>query len=126
MSDNVSVDAFKKSKPGRGCGQGAGRGYGRGRGGGRSGYQPRSQSGYCHTSSGQQGKCGNCGTHRILRDNVLRMDKTVTPVVRQVTTVDTVARSKDHQCLAEDPVERCTSLNQMKNTNTILSRSSAK
>ena len=34
MSDNVSVDAFKKSKPGRGCGQGAGHGYGRGRGGG--------------------------------------------------------------------------------------------
>ena len=41
--------------------------------------------------------------HRILQDNVLCMDKTVTPVVRQVTTVDTVTRSKDHQCLAEDP-----------------------
>ena len=34
MSDNVSVDAFKKSKPGRGRGQGAGCGYGRGCGGG--------------------------------------------------------------------------------------------
>ena len=64
--------------------------------------------------------------HRILRGNVLHIDKTVMPVVRLVTTVDTVTRSKDHQCLAEDPVERCTSLNQMKNTNTILSRSSAK
>ena len=64
--------------------------------------------------------------HHILQGNALRMDKTVTPVVRLVTTVDTVARSKDHQCLAEDPVERCMSLNPMKNTNTILSRSSAK
>ena len=64
--------------------------------------------------------------HRILQGNVLCMDKTVTPVVRLVTTVDTIAQSKDHQCLAEDPVERCTSLNQMKNTNTILSRSSEK
>ena len=64
--------------------------------------------------------------HRILRGNVLHMERTVTPVVRLVTTVDTVARSKDHQRLAEDPVERCTSLNQMKNTNMILSRSSAK
>ena len=62
MSDNVSVDAFKKSKPGRGRGQGAGHSYGRGRGGGRGAYQHRSQSGYHHTSSGQQGKCGNCGT----------------------------------------------------------------
>ena len=62
----------------------------------------------------------------ILRGNVLHMDKTVMPVVRLVTTVDTVTRSKDHQCLAEDPVKRCTSLNQMKNTNTILSKSSAK
>ena len=53
MSDNVSVDAFKKSKPGRGRGQGAGRG------GGRGGYQHRSQSGYHHTSSGRQGKCSN-------------------------------------------------------------------
>jgi len=64
--------------------------------------------------------------HRILRGNVLHTDKTVTPVVRLVTTVDTVTQSKDHQHLAEDPIERCTSLNQMKNTNTILSRSSAK
>ena len=64
--------------------------------------------------------------HRILQGNVLHMDKTVTPVVRLVTTVDTVTRSKDHQCLAEDPVKRCMSLNQMKNMNTILSRSSAK
>ena len=64
--------------------------------------------------------------HCILRGNVLRTDKTVTPVVRLVTTVDTVSQSKDHQCLAENPVERCMSLNQMKNTNTILSRSSAK
>ena len=64
--------------------------------------------------------------HRILRVNVLCMDRTVTPVVRLVTIVDTVAQSKDHQCLAEDPVERCMSLNQMKNMNTILSRSSAK
>ena len=64
--------------------------------------------------------------HRILRGNVLHTDKTVTPVVRPVTTVDTVTRSKDHQCLAEDCVERCMSLNQMKNTNTILSRSSTK
>ena len=62
LSDNVSVDAFKKSKPGRGHGQGAGRGYGRGRGGGRGGYQHRSQSAYRHTSSGWQGKCSNCGT----------------------------------------------------------------
>ena len=67
MSDNVSVDAFKKSKPGRGRGQGAGRGYGRGHGGGQGGYQHRSQSGYCHTSSGQQGKCSNCGTSHPLR-----------------------------------------------------------
>ena len=59
MSDNVSVDAFKKSKPGRGHGQAAGRGYGRGRGGGRGGYPHRSQSGYRHTSSGRQGRCGN-------------------------------------------------------------------
>ena len=64
--------------------------------------------------------------HRILQGNVLCMDKTITPVVGLVTTVDTVTQSKDHQCLAEDPVERCMSLNQMKNTNTILSRSSAK
>ena len=64
--------------------------------------------------------------HRILRDNVLHRDKTVTPVVRLVTTVDTVAQSKDHQHLAEDPVEKCMTLNQMKNTNTILYRSSAK
>ena len=64
--------------------------------------------------------------HRILRGNVLRTDKTVTPVVRLVTTVDTVARSKDHQHLAEDPIERCTTLNQMKNTNMIQSRSSTK
>ena len=28
--------------------------------------------------------------HRILQGNVLRMDKTVTPVVRLVTTVNTV------------------------------------
>ena len=28
--------------------------------------------------------------HRILRGNVLHMDRTVTPVVRLVTTVDTV------------------------------------
>ena len=62
MSDNVSVDAFKKSQPGRGRGHGAGRGHGRGRGGGRGGYQHRSQSGYRHTSLGRQGKCGNCGT----------------------------------------------------------------
>ena len=67
MSDNVSVDAFKKSKPGRGHGQGTGCGYGRGRGGGRGGYQHRLQSGYHHTSSGQQGKCGNCGTSHPLR-----------------------------------------------------------
>ena len=64
--------------------------------------------------------------HRILRGNVLHMDKTVSPVVRLVTTVDTVTQSKDHQRLAEDRVERCMSLNQMKNTNTILSRSSTK
>ena len=64
--------------------------------------------------------------HRILQGNVLHTDKTVTPVVRLVTTVDTVTRSKDHQCLAEDPVERCTSLNQMKNMNMILSRPSAR
>ena len=62
MSDNVSVDAFKKSKPGRGRGQGAGRGYGRGCGGGRGSYQHRSQSGYRHTSSSWQGKYSNCGT----------------------------------------------------------------
>ena len=37
--------------------------------------------------------------HRILQGNVLRMDKTVTPVVRLVTTVDTVTQSKDHQRL---------------------------
>ena len=42
--------------------------------------------------------------HCILRGNVLRMDKTVTPVVRLVTTVDTVTQSKDHQHLAEDPI----------------------
>ena len=64
--------------------------------------------------------------HHILQGNVLHTDKTVTPVVRLVTTVDTVARSKDHQHLAEDPVKRCTTLNQMKNTNTIQSRSSTK
>ena len=64
--------------------------------------------------------------HRLIQGNVLHMDKTVTPVVRLVTTVDTVARSKDHQRLAEVPIERCTSLNQMKNTNMILSRSSTK
>ena len=64
--------------------------------------------------------------HCILRGNVLHMDRTVTPVVRLVTTVDTVAQSIDHQLLAEDPIVRCTRLNQMKNTNTILSRSSAK
>ena len=64
--------------------------------------------------------------HRILRGNALHMDRTVTPVVRPVTTVDTLAQSTDHQRLAEDPIERCTSLNQMKNTNMILSRSSAK
>ena len=63
---------------------------------------------------------------RILPGNVLHMDKTVMPVVRLVTTVDTVTQSKDHACLAEDPVKRCMRLNQMKNTNTILSRSSAK
>ena len=64
--------------------------------------------------------------HHILRGNVLHMDKTVTPVIRQVTTVHTVTRGKDHQCLAEDPIERCMSLDQRKNTNMILSRSSAK
>ena len=64
--------------------------------------------------------------HHILRGNVLHMDKTVTPVVRLVTTVDTVTRSKDHQPLAEDPIERCMRWNQMKNMNTILFRSSAK
>ena len=63
----MSVDAFKKSKPGRGRGQGTGRGYGRGRGGGRGSYQHRSQSGYRHTSSGRQGKCGNCGTSHAPR-----------------------------------------------------------
>ena len=63
--------------------------------------------------------------HCILRGNALHMDKTVTPVVRLVTTVDTVIQSKDHQLLAEDPVERCMTLNPMKNTNTIPSRSSA-
>ena len=71
MSDNVSVDAFKKSKPGRGRGHGADRGHGRGRGGGQG---------------------------------VLHMDRTVTPVVRLVTTVDTVARSTGHQ-----PLEKITS-----------------
>ena len=64
--------------------------------------------------------------HRILQGNVLRTGKTVTPVVRLVTTVDTVTRSKDHQPLAEDPIERCMRLNQMRNMNMILSRSSAK
>ena len=64
--------------------------------------------------------------HHILQSNVLHTDRTVTHVVRLVTTVDTVARSKDHQPLAEDPVERCTRSNQMKNMNTILSRLSAK
>ena len=39
--------------------------------------------------------------HRILQGNVLCMDRTVTPVVRLVTTVDTVAQSKDHQPLAD-------------------------
>ena len=64
--------------------------------------------------------------HCILQGDVLHMDRTVTPVVRLVTTVDTVARSIDHQLLAEDHVVRCTNLSQMKNTNTIPSRSSAK
>ena len=49
--------------------------------------------------------------HRILQGNVLHTDKTVTPVVRLVTTVDTVVRSKDHQPQAEDPVEICRKLN---------------
>ena len=75
----------------------------------------------------QAGKAGVVTVaHRILQGNVLCMDKTVTPVVRLVTTVDTVTRSTDHQLLAEDPVERCTTLNLMKNMNTILYRSSAK
>ena len=56
----------------------------------------------------------------------MHMDKTVTPVVRLVTTVDTVTLNIDHQPLAEDPVERCMRWNLMGNTNTILSRSSAK
>ena len=63
----MSVDAFKKSKPGRGHGQGAARGYGRGCGGGQGGYKHRSQSSYHHTSSGRQGKCGNCVTSHPLR-----------------------------------------------------------
>ena len=67
MSDNVSVDAFKKTKPGRGRGHGAGRGYGRGRGGGRGGYHPRSQSGYHRQSAGKGSKCNNCGTSHPLR-----------------------------------------------------------
>ena len=41
MSDNVSVDAFKETKPGRGHGQGANRGHGRGCAGGRGSYQHR-------------------------------------------------------------------------------------
>ena len=63
----------------------------------------------------QAGKAGVVTVaHRILRGNVLRMDKTGTPVVRLVTTVDTVTQSKDHQHLAEDLVEKCMTLNQMK------------
>ena len=40
--------------------------------------------------------------HRILQGNVLHMDRTVTHVVRLVTTVDTVAQIKDHQPLAKE------------------------
>ena len=64
--------------------------------------------------------------HHMLRGNVLHKDKTATPVVRLVTTVDTVVPNTDHQPLAEDHVETCMMLNLMKNMNTILSRSSAK
>ena len=64
--------------------------------------------------------------HHMLQGNVLYMDKTATPVVRLVTTVDTVIPNRDHQPLAEDHVEICVMLNLMKNMNMILSRSSAK
>lgn len=64
--------------------------------------------------------------HHMLQGNVLHMDKTATPVVRLVTTVDTVVPNNDHQPLAEDHVEICMMLNLMKNMNTILSRSSTK
>ena len=54
------------------------------------------------------------------------MDKTASPVVRLVTTVDTVVPNIDHQPLAEDHIEICMMLNLMKNMNMILSRSSTK
>ena len=64
--------------------------------------------------------------HCMLRGSVLLMDKTASPVVRLVTTVDTVVPNIDHQPLAEDHVEICMMLNLMKNMNIILSRSSTK
>ena len=61
QGDNVSVDAFKKSKPGKGRGFRGGYSQGPGRGGGRGSYHQRTPSRYRHPSSDQQGKCGNCG-----------------------------------------------------------------
>ena len=64
--------------------------------------------------------------HHMLQGNVQHMDKTATPVVRLVTTVDTVIPNKDHQPLVEDHVKICMMLNLMRNMNMILSRSSTK
>ena len=49
----------------------------------------------------------------------MHMDKTATPAVRLVTTVDTVVPNRDHRHLAEDHVKICMRLN-LKNMNTIL------
>ena len=61
--DNVSVDALRKTKSGRGRGYGqqGGRGRGRGRGGSQGGYRQRTPSRYRNQSSDRRGKCNNCG-----------------------------------------------------------------
>ena len=52
-SDNVSVDALRKTKlgRGRGCGQQGGHGRGRGQGGSQGGYHQRTPSRYRNQSS---------------------------------------------------------------------------
>ena len=66
VSDNVSVDGFKNTKPGRGHGHGVD--HGRGCGGGQGGHHPRSKSSIWNPSLDRQGKLTL--THDTNQDSV--------------------------------------------------------
>ena len=125
MNDNVSVDAFKKTKSGRGHGQGFGSGYGRGRRGGRGGYHPRSQSGYCHQSAGKGASAITVARH-IHQGSVLPMDRITSTVAKVAITSNYAVQNRDQQHQVEDHAEICTTLNQMKSMSMIPYRLSAK